>query len=548
MKNLLLKVETMTSMSQKSAEKESTKLSDQVIIVGSGLAGLMTAYQLSKKGIKSLIISKGPLIQTNTWKAQGGVAAVMSGSDSVEKHIEDTLLAGAGLCSKETVERITSLGPELINELLELGMNFDKDSKGKELLAQEGGHQTRRILHVDDQTGRALHEFLLSLIVNSPFCEFRPDHMVVDSKTSEKGSFELKLIQKNSTKINTLTCSHLVLATGGAGKAFLYTSNWKGATADGLYLAHRLGAKLGNLEFVQFHPTCLFDPRAKNFLISEALRGEGAKLVNSKGERFVLNTHPDGELAPRDIVSQAIELEMKTSGSDCVYLDITHHTEEFLSERFPAIFNKCLELGINISKTPLPVVPAAHYLCGGIKTNSDLCSTSVKNLYAVGECGFTGLHGANRLASNSLLECLATAKECASLIDGEVSCLETLDQETKQQVSTEDKVLITVYWDEARRLMWNHVGIKRTDLRLNLALSKIEFIFDQVMTRNWSCKQDHYLTELKNILFFSKLCIQSALFRKESRGSHQNSDYPNLENKKYNTIIDSNLSFSKEYL
>jgi len=512
----------------------------------------MTAYELAAKGQSSLVISKGPLIQTNTWWAQGGVAAAVSRTDSVEKHLKDTLAAGGGLCVEFAVRRIISAGPDLILKLINAGMLFDK--KGLNVsLGKEGGHKQRRILHVDDQTGRALHEFVLGRLQNDPelslFCEFLPNSLVQHAQ-QKNGKFTLKLLDIVTRNTTSLKCSHLVLATGGAGKSFLYTSNWEGATGDGFKLAHDLGAKLKNLEMIQFHPTCLFHSAARNFLISEALRGEGAKLIDDSGHRFVFDFHKDGELAPRDIVSRAIEHNIKSRGKDCVYLDITHHSEAYLQKRFPTIYKKCAALGYKLDQTTIPVVPAAHYTCGGINTKVDLVSTDVTNLFAVGECGYTGLHGANRLASNSLLECLATASFCAETITSSKSGVQIkFDksyQEPNETIDDLEPFLVNALWEEVRNLMWNYVGIQRSELRLKYALEKISHI--EKLLSNLKLEQlDRDATELINIVFFSKACIQSALTRKESRGCHFLEDHPEVSSDLFTTQVYKG-SLSKEPL
>jgi L-aspartate oxidase len=512
----------------------------QIVIIGSGLSGLMTAYELALKGQSSLVISKGPLIQTNTWWAQGGVAAAVSHTDSVESHVRDTLDAGGGLCVESAVKRIVDSGPALIGKLIESGMLFDKEGLDVSL-GQEGGHKQRRILHVDDQTGRALHEFILNKLITdpklSPFCDFLPNNLVQLAHKDNK-TFKLKLLDVITRQITSLECSHLVLATGGAGKSFLYTSNWEGATGDGFKLAHDLGAKLKNLEMIQFHPTCLFHSAARNFLISEALRGEGAKLVDDTGHRFAFDFHKDGELAPRDIVSRAIEHNIKSRGKACVYLDITHHSEAYLQKRFPTIYKKCAALGYKLDEKPVPVVPAAHYTCGGISTKKDLVSTDVEGLFAVGECGYTGLHGANRLASNSLLECLATASFCAEAIKSSDSTVYSKLSDPiiqpEDMVEDLDPFLVNALWEEVRNLMWNYVGIQRSNQRLLYALEKISHT--ENLLKNWKVEQlDRDATELINIVFFSKACIQSALARKESRGCHFLEDHPETGSKLFTT-------------
>lgn len=527
------------------------KSANDIIIIGSGLAGLMTAYELAQNKIHSLVLSKGPLIQTNTWRAQGGVAAAISHTDSIENHFKDTLTAGDGLCITQNVQKILELGPSLIKQLMTSGMQFD--TNGTEIsLGKEGGHHQRRVLHVDDQTGRALHEFLLYKLQKtefSKFCSFLPDSMVVTTKKKSL-SFHLQILTAQNKECHDLVCSHLVLATGGAGKAFLYTSNWEGATGDGFKIAHDLGATLKNLEMVQFHPTCLYHSKARNFLISEALRGEGATLIDDNGYRFAFDFHEDGELAPRDVVSRAIEHQIKSTGKDCIYLNITHHSKDYLQKRFPTIYSRCLELGLDMSKEPIPVIPAAHYTCGGIETTDDLVTTSIPNLFAVGECGYTGLHGANRLASNSLLECLVTAHLCAQQISNspqkiqskkhlqkEITLENNLNGELNQNI--EDLFLVNALWDETRNLMWNYVGIQRSTNRLEQALKKILSIESQAA--QWVAQsKSRDACELLNIIFFSKHCIQSALARKESRGCHYNIDYPTKNDKLCTTSIKDN--------
>ncbi len=507
----------------------------------------MSAYELARKGVHSLVLSKGPLIQTNTWMAQGGVAAVVSSSDSVEDHTADTLAAGDGLCLEKSVHKILEQGPLLIEQLIQAGMAFDADGNSIRL-GQEGGHHQRRILHVDDQTGKALHEFILYKLQNtnlSDFCSFLPNVMVLSAKKTNDHnlSFSLKLFSTEDQREQQLLCSHLVLATGGAGKAFLYTSNWEGATGDGLKLAHELGACLKNLEMVQFHPTCLYHPKARNFLISEALRGEGAILIDENRHRFAFDFHKDGELAPRDIVSRAIEHQIKSTGKDCVYLDITHHSKEYLVKRFPNIYRRCLKLGLDISRVPIPVVPAAHYTCGGIETKEDLASTSVPQLYAVGECAYTGLHGANRLASNSLLECLTTAHFCANqIVRSDIFIKSEGPKKTglnQKNSSDEDLFLVNALWEEVRTIMWNYVGIQRSTNRLKQALEKLSSIEKQSL--QWvDTFKNRDACELINIIFFSKYCILSALSRKESRGCHYNVDYPKKDMNLFTTSVKNN--------
>lgn len=509
----------------------------KVLILGSGLAGLSTALYLSELGIKSLVISKGALEQTNTWRAQGGIATAHSSSDSTSEHLKDTIAAGDGLCSEQNANKIIEAAPALLRGFIDHGMVFDKINKDYDL-GQEGGHHERRIFHVKDHTGQAFHDFIVHLINkdHSQNIEFLDRSVVMDIQ--KKGDeFDVKL--KSQNQKHNLTCNQLVLATGGVGKSFLYTSNWEGATADGLKIAHDLGASIVNSEFIQFHPTCLYHPKVRHFLITEALRGEGAKLINHKGHRFMETGYPQSELSSRDIVSLAIENEIKTSGKDCVYLDVRHLEQNFLKTRFETVFNFCLKYGIDISKDLIPVVPAAHYFCGGINTDQTLCKTEVSGLYAVGETAFTGLHGANRLASNSLLECIATAKFCAEEINkvkNEINFNRQLVNLEQNSTTDEARFRVNALWDETRYLMWNHVGIKRSIDSLSRAKVRISNIYDEISELEPKITDSAHFMELKSIAFFSRMCILSALSRDESRGCHYTIDYPKKSPSPYNTV------------
>ena len=513
----------------------------RVVILGTGLAGLYTALRLSKAGLKSIVITKGDLAETNTWRAQGGIAVAYSKSDSTEDHLKDTLDAGDGLCEVSNAQRIIKHAPEILEQFLSEGMNFDKEGADFSF-GKEGGHHKRRILHVNDQTGKAMHSLLINQIRtdHSDNIKVIENFMAYKAKKAENKLFKLSLVNSDGSEHQIIQCSHLVLATGGAGKAFLYTSNWDGATGDGFKIAHDLGCPIVNAEFVQFHPTCLYHPTARRFLITEALRGEGAKLVNHNGDRF-MNTkaYPQAELSPRDQVSLAIENEIKTSGKDYVFLDITHKDRNYLKERFPMIFSFCLNLGIDISEDLIPIVPAAHYFCGGIQTDGNLVETPIKGLYAVGETAYTGLHGANRLASNSLLECLVTADLCAQDIsksDISLECKIESIKTDKYDTKCEDLFLINGLWDEVRSLLWNKLGIKRSKNGLEQAkfrLKQIKVEACEVKKRNQSFPA---LIELLSIIFYAEACIESALLREESRGCHYRIDFKNKSEALYNTI------------
>lgn len=511
---------------------------NRIVIIGTGLAGLYTALRLSKAGLKSLLVTKGRLSQTNSWRAQGGIAAAYSKSDSTEEHLQDTLNAGDGLCDAKKASKIIEKAPEIITQFLEEGMSFDKDG---DLLSygKEGGHHKRRILHVSDQTGKAMH----SLLIEKIKMEHKDNISLIENTMAYEAShdgtnYNLKLINTQSSEHLNISCSHLVLATGGAGKAFLYTSNWDGATGDGFKIANDLGCSLINAEFVQFHPTCLYHQKARRFLITEALRGEGAYLVNHKEERFMLNEYPQAELSPRDVVSLAIEKEIKTSGKDCVYLDIRHKEGKFIKERFPMIFKFCLEQGIDIRNELIPVVPAAHYFCGGIETDSSLVETKKSGLFVVGEAAYTGLHGANRLASNSLLECLVTADLCAEKISDSKSTIFSkidIEKEKAQTFSYEDLYLINGMWDEVRALTWNKLGIRRSEKGLSLARSRLLQIEQELSDFSKTYESFPPYIELKSIIFYAKACIEGALTRTESRGSHYRVDFQEKSSILYNT-------------
>jgi L-aspartate oxidase len=502
------------------------------LVLGSGLAGLYFALRAARHG-RVVVVSKRSLTEANTRYAQGGVAGVLGPDDSLEKHVEDTLRVGDGLCRREVVEACVREGPEHIVHLAnELGVAFDRDSTGQFALGREGGHSARRIVHARDMTGAAIQTALLAHATSNERITLLADHMAVDLLTTAKyggpnAVFGAYVYDQKTGEVKTVLARAVVIATGGAGKVYLYTSNPDVATGDGVAIAYRVGARVANMEFFQFHPTCLYHPAAKSFLISEALRGEGGILRLLDGTAFMPRYHEMKDLAPRDIVARAIDAELKRTGDDYVTLDMTHLAPDFLVERFPNIHKRCLELGIDMRKTPIPVVPAAHYSCGGVMV--DLRGRSnVRNLYAVGEAAMTGLHGACRLASNSLLEALVYAARAADDVR-EV----TVDRPPRvapwypgDATSSDEAVLVSHTWEEIRRLMWNYVGIVRTDRRLERASRRIELIREEIRDYYWNVLVTGDLLELRNIALVADLIIQSARRRPESRGLHYNLDHP----------------------
>lgn len=513
------------------------------LIVGSGLAGLSFALKARELG-SVLIISKTDLEATNSAMAQGGIAAVLGENDSFDQHVEDTLSAGAGLCHLPTVMNFVSQGPDRIRDLMSWGVEFDLKPDHRFELTQEGGHSQRRIVHIADHTGQAIHQKLLQLAKQDPRIEFMQDHYIVDVITSRKvnpqhvgtaACLGVYALDKKSQQVRTLTADYILLGTGGAGKTYLYTSNWSGATGDGLALAYRAGARLANLEFMQFHPTCLYHPHERNFLISEALRGEGAELVDQKGQAFMKKHHPLGSLAPRDIVARAIDAEMKKTGSECVYLDISHKSADYIKTRFPLIFQRCLAYGLDITQKPIPVVPAAHYLCGGVLTNVN-GETDVQRLFALGETACTGFHGANRLASNSLLECLGLSHNAFEKIKQDLASgtshlsptsVHNIVPFTDSEKQDPDELIVVHHmWNEIRHLMWNYVGIVRSYRRLERAQHRLQLIQKEIKDYYSSFKTHSDIEELRNIALVAELTIACALQRKESRGIHFNIDEP----------------------
>ena len=505
------------------------------IVVGSGLAGLAFALKAKEFG-RVAVLSKTKLETGNTEMAQGGIAAVMSEEDSLERHIQDTITAGAGLCDPDVVKKVVEQGPQRIHDLINWGVQFDIEGSDFNL-TREGGHTKRRILHVEDHTGLDIQRQLLEQVRNEDNIDLEEDCLAVDvitnwtlnSKIAEpRKAVGLYCMNTMTREIVPVLANKVVLATGGAGKTYLYTSNWSGATGDGVAMAYRAGARVSNLEFMQFHPTCLYHPHSRNFLITEAIRGEGGELLNSKGEAFMKAHHHMGSLAPRDIVARSIDAEMKKTGAESVFLDITNKDPEFIEKRFPRIFAKCMELGIDMRKEPIPVVPAAHYLCGGVLTNLE-GETDIQNLFAIGETACTGLHGANRLASNSLLECLAMAHSASEKIkESEIEDNSHYDPPAWPKKSSENKdelILVSHMWDEIRRLMWAYVGIVRTDRRLIRAQNRIQNILKEFAEYYDEFSPHPDIIELRNIAMVADLTVKCALKRKESRGIHFSLDY-----------------------
>jgi L-aspartate oxidase len=533
------------------------------LIIGSGLAGLTAALEAAKHG-KVIVITKARAEDCNTRYAQGGIACVIDSDDSFESHIQDTLVAGAGLCHPDVVRAIVEAGPARVRDLEKYGLHFtllkDVDSSvSPELAAQyhlgrEGGHSARRVLHSGDITGRQVSDVLIARCRENPNITILENHLAVDLVSTrhiewqgENKCLGAYAMDKKTHAIKTFLAKFTFLATGGAGKVYLCTCNPDVACGDGIAMAYRASAEIANMEFYQFHPTILYHPQAKSFLISEAVRGEGAILKIKQGDdyvEFMDKYHPLASLAPRDIVARAIDNELKRSGQPCAYLDIRHHTEEFLRKRFPNIFAECLRFGINMATDLIPVVPAAHYCCGGVRTDVNGV-TSVKNLYAIGEVGCTGLHGANRLASNSLLEAMvvgynAVIHSLSQKDDGpKIDSSQIPDWSHGDAVNSDEQIVIYHNWDEIRRFMWDYVGIVRTDKRLERAKNRIKMIRKEIEKYYWNFYITPDLIELRNLASVAEMIIDSAIVRKESRGLHFNSDYPDSKDelKEKDTVL-----------
>ena len=508
-----------------------------ILIIGSGLAGLTLALQIADSK-KVCIVSKRKLQDSASSWAQGGIATVLNSDDTIAEHVEDTLIAGAGLCDTEITRMVAESGRAAIDWLINLGVEFTREANSETgyHLTREGGHSHRRIIHAADATGEAVQNTLAQKIRQHRNITLLENHIAIDLITSQK----LKQTQQNSClgayvldnstgKVMTIAAQQTALATGGAGKVYLYTTNPDVSTGDGIAMAWRAGCRVSNLEFIQFHPTCLFHPHAKSFLITEAVRGEGGLLKLPDGKRFMPEHDARAELAPRDIVARAIDFEMKKRGLEFVYLDISHQPATFITEHFPTVYKHCLALGIDITKEAIPVVPAAHYTCGGVMVD-DNSQTDIANLYAIGETACTGLHGANRLASNSLLECMVFARIAAKhILSAPAHPLTNLPSWDESRVTDADEeVLITHTWNELRRFMWNYVGIVRTDKRLSRAMHRIKMLRDEVHEFYSNFRVTNDLIELRNLLQVAELIVQCAMQRHESRGLHYSKDYPEL--------------------
>lgn len=529
-----------------------TRMSEvsDTLVLGSGLAALSFALEASAHGRTVTMVTKREASEANTVYAQGGVAAVLTPEDSFEAHVEDTLRAGAGLCRRDAVELIVREAPQAVARLVELGVRFDRPASPDDAveydLTREGGHSYRRILHSGDITGRELQRALLEALRARPNVRVLEHHCAVDLITARRlarrpaastppvdrclGAY---VLDEKSGHVETRLARVTVIATGGAGKVYLYTTNPDVATGDGIAMGWRAGAEVANMEFVQFHPTCLYHPAAKSFLISEALRGEGGILRRQDGAAFMESYHELRDLAPRDIVARAIDAELKRTGDDYVLLDVTHLPRGFVERRFPNIHERCLSFGIDMRETPIPVVPAAHYTCGGVRTDLD-GETTVAGLYAVGEAASTGLHGANRLASNSLLEAAVLGHRAALSAERRYQGQPAPDYSdvpawnVGDAVPSDELVVISQCWDEIRRLMWNYVGIVRSNRRLLRARSRIALLREEIREFYWNATVTRDLLELRNIATVAELIVESALKRKESRGLHYNLDYPGL--------------------
>lgn len=530
-----------------------------VLIIGSGAAGLTLALNLPDT-MKVAVLSKDILTEGSTFYAQGGISAVLDKTDSFESHIADTLDAGAGLCIEDVVHHVIRKGPDAIDWLLQAGVPFTREDNSIEgsaglHLTREGGHSNRRVAHAADASGKAIETTLVSLIKSKKNIDLFEHHIAIDLITSRKISQERQqqnkcigayVLDKTDKKVKTFQSIFTILATGGASKVYLYTSNPDGASGDGIAIGWRAGCRVANMEFMQFHPTCLYHPHAKSNLITEAVRGEGGKLLLPDGTRFMHKFDPRAELAPRDIVARTIDHEMKVLGIDSVFLDISHKPKDFILKHFPNVFAMCEKFGYDMSKDPVPVVPAAHYTCGGLMVDK-VGQTDLDGLYAIGETTFTGLHGANRMASNSLLECVvygqAAAKDIIRRYDENNHnnpSIEIPDWDESRVTDSDERVVINHNWDEVRRFMWDYVGIVRTTKRLQRARNRIEMLLTEIDEYYSNFRVSSDLIELRNLAEVARLIIRSAQQRKESRGLHYTLDYPDADPRlqKHNSILD----------
>ena len=517
------------------------RISTDFLVIGSGISGLTFALKAAKFG-RVAVLSKDKITEGATLYAQGGIAAVFDEKDSIKAHTQDTIVAGAGLCNEKIVEEIVSAGPKLVQELIDdFGVRFSQ-TDGNLDLGLEGGHSNRRVLHSADRTGYEIETKLVEAARKEKNIDIFENYVAINLYVNNNVCIGAYALEKKNNVIHNFQSTVTVLATGGAGKVFLVTSNPDVATGDGVAMAYRAGARIINMEFMQFHPTCLYHPHAKAFLITEAMRGEGAKLVDKNGKQFMKKYHPKKELAPRDIVSRSIDAELKITGEDCVYLDITHKDPSYIKSRFPMIYDKCIHFGIDITADKIPVVPAAHYSIGGVKAKTN-GETNIKNLLAIGEVSCTGFHGANRLASNSLLEGLVCADKAAKFAASSImssngpSAQPFPYWDPGEAEDPDELVVIKQNWDEIRRFMWNYVGIVRSNNRLIRASHRLDIVMAEINQFYWDFKIHPNLLDLRNLAQVAELIIRCAKGRLESRGVHYSIDYPKLSENLYNTEV-----------
>ncbi len=507
---------------------DGTEVVSDILVIGSGISGLSLALKMANFG-QVVLVTKNEKAESNTNYAQSGIAAVFSPSDSFERHVKDTLDCGDGLGRRAIVEEVVKEGPARIQELMEFGVEFSRTANGQLDLGMEGGHSKRRIVHAKDLTGQEIEAALLNAVAKTPSIRLFENQIAVNLAVDQNRCLGCYALDTENSIVRNFTAKITVLATGGIGRVYLHTTNPNVATGDGIAMAYRAGATIMNMEFTQFHPTYLYHPNEESFLISEALRGEGAILRDKRGREFMRDYHPMKELAPRDVVARAIDQELKKSGDNCVFLDMSQKDPQFVRSRFPGIYEKCLSFGVDITKNPIPVVPAAHYCCGGVRTTI-AGETDIKNLLAVGETACTGLHGANRLASNSLLEALVcahyAAKRCIEILKKKPPLRPFAPWEPGNAVDIDEEVVITQNRDEVRRLMWNYVGIVRSNKRLTRAKERIALLRKEIDQYYWDFFITAELIELRNMALVAELIIRSAILRKESRGIHYSLDYP----------------------